>query len=136
MERMIGDKTFPYTIVTYNVVGKQHEIKGGKKKIEGTENMFMKDEDYKDNLWVKLINLSRFDNCIIDEAQQITNHTSGRSIGVREINTTHVQELSATPVLNRPGELWPIVNVLDKERFPSHGHFLTQYTSDGKTPKI
>lgn len=133
MERMLMDKSYPFTIVTYNVAGKEHNIKGEKEEI--SENVFRIDEDYKENLWIKLINLAKFDCTVPDEVHYISNHESGRSKGVRNLNSPHIIELSGTLIVNRPTDLWAPLYLIDKSKFPSHGHFLGQYTLDGRTPR-
>lgn len=136
MERMLMDKSYPFTIVTYNVAGKEHEIKGYiKQKEGGNEDEFTKDEDYKENLWIKLINLSKFDLTIADEIHYISNPDAGRSKGVRTINSPNIIELSGTLIVNRPSDLWAPLHLIDKTKFPSHSHFLGQYTLDGRTPR-
>ncbi len=40
--------------------------------------------------------------------------------------------LTGTPILNRPGELWPMLHVADSITFPSFETFKSQYTYDGK----
>lgn len=134
MQRMIMGKDIEISIFSYNTVGKVHEIKGIAKATE-QENVFRVDEDKEENLWVNLINLSRFDMGIIDEAHYIGNNDSGRSKGVRAFTAPRIIELTGTPMVNRPGDLWALLNVIDKRKFPSHGHFVGQYTMDGKRPR-
>jgi SNF2 family DNA or RNA helicase len=43
--------------------------------------------------------------------------------------------MTGTPVLNRPGELWPILNMISPETFPSEETFIKQYTYDKKTAR-
>lgn len=133
--RMITNKTFPFTIVSFNLIGKQHEIEDTKGTQTTLSNVFSVEETYKDNLWVKLINLAKFDCCIMDEVQYLNNHESGRSIGARLINTPDVIELSATPTKNKAVEMWPLLNIIDKEAFPTNGSFERDYTWDGIRPR-
>ena len=83
--------------------------------------------------WAKLIEMSKFDLIVIDEAHKIKNVESGRSQGVRSINVkdTKVVGLTGTPVLNRPMELWPFFNWIAPEKIPGQADFAYRYT-DGK----
>lgn len=83
-------------------------------------------------MWAELLNLSRPDLVIIDEAHYIKNTSSNRSVATRQLDVPHRLALTGTPVLNRPGEYWAVLNWLRPEIFPSEDKFLSQYTSDGK----
>jgi SNF2 family DNA or RNA helicase len=120
-----------YTIINYDIVGRKQEIKKETVDKEGYTHVDQRDRW----LWVELINMAKPDVIIIDEAHYIKNTDSGRSQGVRKLKAENILCLTGTPVLNRPGELWPMLTMLAPETFPSEERFVQQYTVDGKSPK-
>ena len=58
---------------------------------------------------------------IVDEVQNAKNPKAKRTKAIRELcdGVPHVLALSGTPLVNRPAELFPILNVLNREAFPS-----------------
>jgi len=65
---------------------------------------------------------------VLDECQQIKNHTSGRAKAVQQLVKSHGIEhiigLSGTPIKNHAGEYFTILNLLDPIRFPSWQRFI------------
>lgn len=86
-------------------------------------------------LWADLINMSKPDYIIADEAHYIKNTDSNRSKAVRLLQSQHRLPMTGTPILNRPGEYWAVLNWVRPDLFPSEDKFLYQYTNGGKTPK-
>lgn len=85
--------------------------------------------------WVEILNMANFDNIFYDEGHYIKNEDSNRSSAARKLVGKNVVFLTGTPVLNRPGELWPMLHIIDPKTFPSSQKFLDQYTYDGKTTR-
>jgi SWI/SNF-related matrix-associated actin-dependent regulator 1 of chromatin subfamily A len=85
--------------------------------------------------WVEILNMVNFDNIFYDEGHYIKNEDSNRSTAARKLVGKNVIFLTGTPVLNRPGELWPMLHIIDPKTFPSSSRFLEQYTYDGKTTR-
>lgn len=85
--------------------------------------------------WVEAIELYKPDLIVLDEAHYIKNVESNRSSAARKLRAPHIIGLTGTPVLNRPGELWPILNLVDPQTFPSYETFLRQYTVDKKVAR-
>jgi SNF2 family DNA or RNA helicase len=120
-----------FAIINYDIVGRKLEhlkewVDASGRKHEEKQTRF---------LWVELINMSKPDLVIVDEGHYIKNVDSNRSIAVRQIKVPRIVFMTGTPVLNRPGELWPMLTMINPEQFPAHETFLSQYTYDGKTAK-
>lgn len=100
-----------------------------------SKNKFEKDEDAEASLresdehflWVDLINLWNPDYIIVDESHYMGNHSSSQSKAVRLLESEHKVTLTGTPIKNRPGELWPVLNWLKPEMFKFYETFLNQY---------
>ena len=74
----------------------------------------------------------RFDLMICDECHYITNHKTRRANAVKAIHAKGKLMLSGTPFLNRPIELWNILNTLNPYRWQSWGAFATKYANGHK----
>ena len=120
-----------FSIINYDIVGRAMKFKKETRDAQG----FMHEDNQERYLWVELINMSKPDLVIVDEGHYIKNMDSNRSKAVRMIKCPRVIFLTGTPVLNRPGELWPMLTMIAPEQFPSNETFLKQYTYDGKTAK-
>jgi SNF2 family DNA or RNA helicase len=120
-----------YAIINYDIVGRKAEIKDKKLDEEG----YVHEANQTRFFWVELINMMKPDLVIVDEGHYIKNMDSNRSKAVRQIKCPRVLCMTGTPVLNRPGELYPMLALLAPEQFPAYETFLTQYTRDGRTAK-
>jgi len=120
-----------YAIINYDIVGRKAEIKDRKLGTEG----YVHEANQTRFFWVELINMMKPDLVIIDEGHYIKNMDSNRSKAVRQIKAPRVLCMTGTPVLNRPGELYPMLALLAPEQFPAYETFLTQYTHDGRTAR-
>lgn len=81
-------------------------------------------------LWAELLNKYRPTQIIADEVHYIGNPDSNQSKALRVLRGTEETELmalSATPIKNRPGELWAVLNWLYPDLFPFHATFVNQY---------
>lgn len=85
-----------------------------------------------------------FDLLICDEASKhIRNRKTQKATSLlgngkskKGLKTKYVLLLTGTPVMNRPSELFSLVNFLDKERFPNFFHFVQKYGGwRGDAPK-
>src|SRR5690606_966087 len=77
--------------------------------------------------WVEALNLYKFDYIIVDESHYARNPAANQSQALRQLESTYKTTLSGTPIVNRPGELWTILNWLHPEQFPYYETFLNQY---------
>lgn len=89
----------PLTIINYDILGKSRRGKG----------------------WVRTIRRMRPQLIIIDECHYLGSRTAKRTRWVRQLcqGVPHVVALSGTPLVNRPAELWPTLNILYPLKFPS-----------------
>ena len=68
-----------------------------------------------------------WDLVIMDEAHYIKNPDAQRTKTALGINAKRRLYLTGTPILNRPRELWTLVNSLSPKSFPSKKGFLFRY---------
>lgn len=68
-----------------------------------------------------------FNLVVFDEAHALSNTTSARSRASRLLQTQNVLLLSGTPFLNRPKELWPLLNLLQPGVWSSFWKFAHRY---------
>ncbi len=73
---------------------------------------------------------------ILDECHYLQSRTTLRTKAVKHLcqDVPHVIAISGTPLTNRPAELWPILNILWPEDFPSFFSFATRYCKPHKAP--
>lgn len=119
MKELLIDKP-RFVIINFDILARKSEVEVA----EGaTQERFF---------WSEMINSYNPDMVIIDEAHYIKNPSSNRSKALRKLTPEKIIALTGTPILNRPGELWPILTMLYPETFPSYETFLRQYTYDGR----
>lgn len=73
---------------------------------------------------------------IIDECQALMNRSTKRTKAVRYLckGVPHVIALSGTPLTNRPAELWPTLNIIRPDIFPSFYPFGMKYCGARRAP--
>jgi len=122
-----------YTIINYDIISTK--VMTARKETtdeKGDVHVVLPQERW---LWADLINMSQPDYIIADEAHYIKNTDSNRSKAVRLLKSEHRLPMTGTPILNRPGEYWAVLNWVRPDLFPSEDKFLYQYTNGGKSPK-
>jgi len=70
-----------------------------------------------------------WDAMIVDECHRIKNPKAQQTVAIRRI-ANHAERLlflTGTPVLNRPKELWPILQTLDGDKWKSFWFFAKRY---------
>lgn len=117
-----------FTLINYDILARKVD----NKKITVDAEGFDHQKDEERYFWVELLNMSKPDLLIIDESHYIKNTDSNRSKAVRKMEANQIIHMTGTPVMNRPGELWPILTMLAPDLFPSEELFIRQYTWDGK----
>ena len=120
-----------FTLVNYDIIATKHKHKTTREMADGREISAEKSRF----LWIEFINAAFFDMVILDEVHYIKNTNSHRSQAIRQLECEQLIGLTGTPVLNRPGEIWSFLTMLEPEKFPSYEGFLETYTYDGKTPR-
>lgn len=85
------------------------------------------------NLLQSLVDL-KFDTIIIDEAHNIKDMNTSAYKGVEFIVNGHRPEfifpMTGTPILNRPQELFPLLHLVDPERFTFEQDYLYTYCEE------
>lgn len=73
---------------------------------------------------------------VIDECHYLGDPRTKRTKAVRELcrGVPHVLALSGTPLVNRPAELFPTLNILRPDLFPSFFPFAIRYAGARKSP--
>src|SRR5208337_2497273 len=76
--------------------------------------------------WIKKINPRTI---ILDECQSVKNSEAKRTQAVQILarHPEHLIALSGTPILNHAGEYFPILNMLQPERFPNKNAYLMRW---------
>ncbi len=71
-----------------------------------------------------------------DECQALGNKTSGQAKAFRELcrGVPHVLCLSGTPLVNRPAELWNVLNILWPKKFPAFRPYAFEFCNPRLTP--
>ena len=120
-----------FIIINYDIIGRSVEVKTEKEREDGT----VLHSSQAKWPWVEVLNLVSPDIVFLDEAHYIKNTDSNRSRAVRKLDMKRAISMTGTPVLNRPGELWPMLHLADPITFPTFETFKRQYTFDGRTVK-
>ncbi len=123
---LTGDHKF--VVINYDIIGASIEYDD-----ESVDEQGRKHTEHKQRfLWTEALNFTKFDLIIFDESHYIKNTSSNRSQASRKLIAPHIIHMTGTPVMNRPGELWPILTMLAPSVFPYEETFIRQYTLDGK----
>lgn len=119
-----------WVIINYDILGNDMEVKKDLDKkgdIREAEKMYP---------WVALINKAQYDLIGTDEAHYYKNVGSKRSKATLKLECKSFVPLTGTPILNRPGELWPMLNLTRPNLFPFYETFLREFTyNNGKSAK-
>src|SRR6266516_4569395 len=134
MKAMAGGGKQEFHVINYDILSKKIET-FDEKPSEHDASVILETNIRDRWLWVDLINMSGFDLIVLDEAHYIKNTESLRSKASRLLNCPRILCMTGTPVLNRPGELWPMLTLLQPEKFPSFERFLANYTYNNKDAK-
>lgn len=76
-----------------------------------------------------LVTHGPWDALIVDEAHYVKNRTADRSKAVAALAKVarHLWLLTATPIYNRPDDLWHLLHLCDPASFPSWSEFVRQF---------
>ena len=64
-----------------------------------------------------------WDFVALDEAHRIKEKNTQWTRNIKRLNIGHRHVMTGTGFINKPSEIWSILNFLDKKRWPSHNHF-------------
>lgn len=73
---------------------------------------------------------------VLDECHFVQSRTAKRTKAARRLSriAKKLIAISGTPMTNRPSELWSVLNMLDKEAYPSFRTFAFEYCKPKRTP--
>lgn len=117
-----------FAIINYDILSRKTET-FNEEKFKETG---LKSEVQRHFVWAELINLSDFDLIIADEAHYAKNTDAARTQALMTLKAPRFLALTGTPIMNRPGELWPILSILYPDKFPDYNRFLAHYTYNGR----
>lgn len=121
IEKIIGE-AHPYVIINYDILGHRKVIK---KEGKQDKNVFR---------WAVILKMAKPDLLVVDEAHYIKNPDAFRSQACRKLTTAErIIPMTATPVLNRANEMWPLLYMVEPEVFASRVKFEATYGT--KNPK-
>jgi SNF2-related domain len=80
------------------------------------------------------INQIRWDVAIVDEGHYIKSPGSKRSKATRTLNRRRGFILTGSPLLNRPDELWALLNFIDPHRFNNRYQFRNRFCNTPDAP--
>lgn len=119
-----------FVVINYDIVGAKTAVPEEVTKDEaGDEHVVPAHDRF---LWAELLNMSKPDLIVLDEAHYIKNTSANRSKACRSLQSDHRLPMTGTPILNRPGEFWASLNWVRPDLFPSEERFVSQYTNGGK----
>lgn len=86
--------------------------------------------------WRKYIDFMGVELLILDEAHYLKNPEAKRTILTKQISegVPCVLALTGTPIVNIPAELWPILNIVQPNLFPSKMRFYRRYCNPQLKP--
>lgn len=86
--------------------------------------------------WAKYLRKLKFKTIVFDECQYLISPKTKRTKSSKLVSTgvPHVLALSGTPLTNRPSELWPVLNILWQDKYPSFWSYAQEYCNPKKLP--
>lgn len=86
--------------------------------------------------WIPHLKKLGFKTLVCDECQEIQNSATKRTRAVQRVAewVEHVFMLSATPLNNRPSELFPALNILWPDQFPAFSVYAQEFCRPRRTP--
>lgn len=126
----------PYSIISYDTLGSgskpdpPEDLGFVKGSYEWKEWVKRAETDFP---WVNVFKTADVDFLVMDEAHQIKSPDALRSKATRKLfDIVHTMPMTASPVLGRTEELWPLLFMVDPEMFKVHDQFISHYTVNGK----
>lgn len=104
------------------------------------------DMDTKDNLliinydileaWLPYLVSLKPKMLVLDECHFVQSRTAKRTKAARRLSriAKKIIAISGTPLTNRPSELWSVLNMIDREAYPSFRTFAFEYCKPKRTP--
>ena len=83
----------------------------------------------------ELIRLRRWDMLVFDECHYLKNEDTLRTQAAMRLRSKRKVMLTGTPVLNRPAEMWTLLQMLDPKTWWSWTNFANNYCGTAANPK-
>ena len=118
-----------YVIINYDIFGKGLDVSDDPAK---KEDRF---------LWAEILTVADYDVAVCDEAHKIKNTSANRTRATLHLNNvSHTLKwlfLTATPILNRPRELYSYLRLIRPGQYTSEDNFCNQYVfMDGSVRNV
>jgi len=114
-----------YVIINYDIFGKGLDISDDPKKREIRY------------LWADVLTAANYDIAVCDEAHKIKNTDANRTKATLHLENVKWLFLTATPILNRPRELYSYLRLIRPGQYTSEDNFCNQYVyQDGQVRNI
>jgi SWI/SNF-related matrix-associated actin-dependent regulator 1 of chromatin subfamily A len=124
--KAFAERKYRFIIMNYDILGKGFEIGAGKEKVTRY-------------LWADVIReTGTYNQIIFDESHRIKNTSANRTKATLHLgDKMNYLFLTATPVLNRPRELYSPLRLIRPGQYLSEQHFLDNYMwSDGRVRNV
>lgn len=124
VERLLS-KTHRYVIINYDIFGKGLDVADDPAK---REIRF---------LWAEILTAANYDIAVCDEAHKIKNTDANRTKATLHLENIQWLFLTATPILNRPRELYSYLRLIRPGQYTSEDNFCNQYVfMDGSVRNV
>ncbi len=109
-------------VINYDIISNKYETIKDK-------NGNTKKKELPETGWIDFLTKANLKCIIMDECHKIMNSKAQRTKAIKKLctNVKHIIGLSGTPILNRPIELFTILNILKPDIFPSYYRYGQRY---------
>ncbi len=114
VERLLS-KSHRYVIINYDIFGKGLDV---------ADNPAKREVRY---LWPEVLTAANYDIAVCDEAHKIKNTDANRTRATLHLENIKCLFLTATPILNRPRELYSYLRLIRPGQYTSEDNFCNQY---------
>ena len=119
----------PYIIISHEVLGTYDSAESGEEDLWGNKKKII--EHFWSNLFLAIPSIKM---ALIDEAHKIKNPEAFRTkAALKLVDLPFSITATASPILNRMNELWPLLHLTDPELFGSREKFERNYYWDGRS---
>jgi SWI/SNF-related matrix-associated actin-dependent regulator 1 of chromatin subfamily A len=86
--------------------------------------------------WLFVLQAAKLQTVIADEAHALANPETNQTWAMKELVETvpHFIAVSGTPITSRPIQFWPVLNMIDREAWPSRHRFGHRYGAPRRNP--
>ena len=124
VEQLLSKK-HRYVIINYDIFGKGLDV---------SENIREREIRY---LWPEILTAANYDIAVCDEAHKIKNTSANRTKATLHLDNVKWLFLTATPILNRPRELYSYLRLIRPGQYTSEDNFCNQYVfMDGSVRNV